>query len=436
MAIVTIVGRPNVGKSSLFNRLVGKRESIVDDVPGVTRDRIYGEVLLDDASFFVVDTGGLIVNDTHPLVESMNRQIQLGVEESDVVVLVIDGRDGITWMDEDVAEMVRKSKKPVIVAVNKIDDTVHENMIYEAYNLGFENVTGLSTSHNRNISELLDMIVKNLPDEKKGQKEENEIGLAVIGRPNVGKSSFINKLTGQERSIVSDIPGTTRDSVDSVFLFKGNQFRIADTAGLRKRSKIKGDIEFYSQVRALQAVSRSDVVVLVLDGTELVTDQDKKLAAQVMEKGKGLVTLVNKWDLLPRVSELGDKIKTKVREELHFVAHAPLLFVSSKTGRGFDNVLNNVLTVFENRKNRISTNVLNRLVRDILAFHKMPTDRRGRSLKIFYCSQTGTEPPSFVFFVNFPEIIDNAFNRFMEREIRKLDNFEGVPLKLFWRQKS
>lgn len=436
MAIVTIVGRPNVGKSSLFNRLLGRRESIVDDMPGVTRDRVYGEVECNDRSFFIVDTGGLIVNDTNPLVVNMERQIKQAVLESDLVVFVIDGKEGITWMDEDVSDMLRRSRKPVIVVANKIDDMKHENLVYEAYNLGFDEIIGVSASHNRNIPELIDIIVSKLPDEKEIRSGEEEIRLSIIGRPNVGKSSLVNYITGEERSIVSDIPGTTRDAVDSVVLSKGRRFRIVDTAGLRKRGKIKGDLEFYSQVRTLQAISRSDVVLLVMDGADLVTDQDKKLASEALLRGKGLVMLVNKWDILPKDPKLGDRVKKTVIEELGFVKHAPLLFASSLTGRGLGKLLDNVNEVFHNRRNRISTNVLNRLVRDILAFQKMPSNNKGRPLKIFYCSQTGIEPPSFVFFVNYPDIIDNAFNRYMEKELRKLENFRGVPLRLFWRPKA
>ncbi len=436
MAIVTIVGRPNVGKSSLFNRLLGRRESIVDDMPGVTRDRIYGEVECNEQSFFIVDTGGLIVNDTHPLVVNMERQIKQAVLESDLVVFVIDGKEGITWMDEDVSDMLRRSRKPVIVVANKIDDMKHENLVYEAYNLGFDEIIGVSASHKRNIPELIDIIVSKLPDEKEIKSGEEEIRLSIIGRPNVGKSSLVNYITGEERSIVSDIPGTTRDAVDSVVLSKGRRFRIVDTAGLRKRGKIKGDLEFYSQVRTLQAISRSDVVLLVMDGADLVTDQDKKLASEALLRGKGLVMLVNKWDILPKDPKLGDRVKKTVIEELGFVKHAPLLFASSLTGRGLGKLLDNVNEVFHNRRNRISTNILNRLVRDILAFQKMPSNNKGRPLKIFYCSQTGIEPPSFVFFVNYPDIIDNAFNRYMEKELRKLENFRGVPLRLFWRPKA
>ena len=436
MAIVTIVGRPNVGKSSLFNRLLGRRESIVDDMPGVTRDRVYGEVECNDRSFFIVDTGGLIVNDTNPLVVNMERQIKQAVLESDLVVFVIDGKEGITWMDEDVSDMLRRSRKPVIVVANKIDDMKHENLVYEAYNLGFDEIIGVSASHKRNIPELIDIIVSKLPDEKEIKSGEEEIRLSIIGRPNVGKSSLVNYITGEERSIVSDIPGTTRDAVDSVVLSKGRRFRIVDTAGLRKRGKIKGDLEFYSQVRTLQAISRSDVVLLVMDGADLVTDQDKKLASEALLRGKGLVMLVNKWDILPKDPKLGDRVKKTVIEELGFVKHAPLLFASSLTGRGLGKLLDNVNEVFHNRRNRISTNILNRLVRDILAFQKMPSNNKGRPLKIFYCSQTGIEPPSFVFFVNYPDIIDNAFNRYMEKELRKLENFRGVPLRLFWRPKA
>ncbi|MBN1333943.1 MAG: ribosome biogenesis GTPase Der [Synergistales bacterium] len=436
MAIVTIVGRPNVGKSSLFNRLVGRREAIVDDMPGVTRDRIYGQAEWRERAFLVVDTGGLIVNEQHPLMENMKKQVNLAVEESSLILLVIDGKEGATWMDEDLADLLRKAAKPVIVVVNKIDDPKHDDLAYDAYSLGFENIIGLSASHKRNIYDLMDMIIENLPLEEVVPEKAEEIRISIVGRPNVGKSSILNFLAGEERSIVSDLPGTTRDAVDTVITRDGFTFRIIDTAGLRRRSRIREDLEYYSMVRTLEAIERSDVSLLIMDGSEPVTDQDKKLAAQVMEKGKGLVIVLNKWDVLPKSPKLGDRVKELIRDEMIFVDHAPLVFSSALSGRGLHKLLPQVVTIWENRRKRISTNILNRMVRDILAFERVPSNGKGKFLKIFYCTQSGIEPPTFVFFVNDPDLVTVPFRNYMEKKLREIDDFHGSPLRIFWRPKG
>jgi len=436
MAIVTIVGRPNVGKSSLFNRLTGRRDAIVDNKPGVTRDRIYGEVQFQERSFFIVDTGGLMINDAQPLMEDMKKQINLAISESDLILLVIDGMEGPNWMDQDVAEMLRRSSKPVIVVSNKLDDLKHDDMIYDAYGLGFEKVIGISAMHKRNLYELCGLIIDSLPDEEPDEDKYEEIRVSIVGRPNVGKSSIVNFITGQERSIVSDIPGTTRDALDSVIYHNGVKFRIVDTAGLRRRSRLKDDVEYYSLVRTLEAIGRSDIAILVMDASEPFTDQDKKLAARIMEKGKGLVMVVNKWDLLVKESKTGDKMKKKLKDEMDFVGHAPVLFSSALSGRGLAGLLDKITDIYKHRQARISTNVLNRMVRDILAFERLPSDGKGRFFKIYYCTQSNVEPPTFVFFVNNPDIVTDAFESHMEKELRKLSDFDGVPVRIFWRQRA
>lgn len=436
MAIVTIVGRPNVGKSSLFNRLTGRRDAIVDNLPGVTRDRIYGEVEWRDRSFFIVDTGGLIINEDHPLMENMKRQIEFAVDESDLILLVIDGQAGPNWMDEDVAMLLRRTSKPVIVIANKLDDLKHDEMIYDAYGLGFDTVIGVSALHKRNLYELSDLILDNLPDEEQDEKDEQEIRVAIVGRPNVGKSSIVNYLVGHERSIVSNIPGTTRDAIDSVIYRDDFKFRIVDTAGLRKRSRLRDDVEYYSLVRTLEAIGRCDVAVLVMDSTEPFTDQDKKLAAHIMEKGKGLVVVLNKWDLLDKKGKIGDKMKKEFADEMIFVKHSPLLFSSALSGRGLTKLYEKIISVDANRQTRISTNILNRMVRDILAFERLPSDGKGRFFKIYYCTQSDIEPPTFVFFVNDPDIVTNAFRGHLEKELRGLADFNGVPIRIFWRPKA
>lgn len=433
MPVVSIIGRPNVGKSSLFNRLTGRREAIVDDMPGVTRDRLYGEVEWRNRKFYVVDTGGFLAQDEHVFVEGMRAQVKIALAESDLVLFVIDGREGPNWMDEDVAEMLRKSGKPVIVVANKIDDSVHDDDVFQAYSLGFEDVIGVSAEHKRNIWDLLDLVVDKLPGEEEKPLEEAAVNIAIVGRPNVGKSSILNALSGQQRSLVSDIPGTTRDAVDTLVTLDGTLFRLVDTAGMRRKSRVDSSVEYYSFVRTLQAVDRCDVALLVMDAGEPFTDQDKKLAAEIIQRGKGIVFLLNKWDLLPRQEELGDKMKRLLKEEMVFASHAPLHFVSALTGRGLHKITEIVLQVHGNRRRRIGTTALNRLVRDILAFDRLPTDRRGRPFKIFYCTQAAIEPPTFIFFVNTPDLVTPAFENHMEKELRGLEDFGGTPLRIYWR---
>nr|WP_321499211.1 ribosome biogenesis GTPase Der [uncultured Dethiosulfovibrio sp.] len=437
MAIVTIVGRPNVGKSSLFNRLIKERKAIVDDMPGVTRDRLYGDVEWRGQKFYLVDTGGLLLRDEDPIMEGMKGQILLAMEESDAIIFAIDGREGITWMDEDIAMVIRKgSPKPVIVAVNKLDDMKFDELVYDAYPLGFEDVIGVSAIHARGVDDLLDRVTEILPDGRIEDEDEGEIKVALIGRPNVGKSSILNQLLGENRSLVSDVPGTTRDSIDSLIeLSDGTKIRLIDTAGLRKKSRFKDDIEYYSFVRTMESLDRCDVSILVMDGSEGVTDQDKKLAASVVERGKGIVLAMNKWDLLKGTSErLGDEQRDLVRDSLGFVSHAPLLFTSAKTGRGLgEKVLEQVIGVYERRKGRVSTTKLNGLLRDILAFERLPSDKKGKLLRIYYCTQADSAPPTFVFFVNERDIVTRSFENHMVNQIRKLGDYDGVPIRLFWR---
>lgn len=436
MPVVSIVGRPNVGKSSLFNRLLGRREAIVDDMPGVTRDRLYGEAEWRDRKFLVVDTGGFLARDENEFVEGMRVQVKVAIKESDLVLFVIDGREGPTWMDEDVADMLRKSGKQIIVVANKIDDGIHEDDVFQAYTLGFEEVIGVSAEHKRYIYDLQDLIVSKLTPEEELPSETGEIRVAIIGRPNVGKSSILNSLAGEERALVSNIPGTTRDALDTLVTINGTVFKFIDTAGLRRKSRVENDIEYYSFVRTLQAIDRCDVALLVLDAEEPFTDQDKKLAALVVERGKGIVLLLNKWDLLGNNEKLGDSMRKKFRDEMVFLQYAPFAFISALTGRGMHRISEQILHVAENRKRRIGTTQLNRLVRDILAFDTLPTDQKGRPFKIYYCTQSSVEPPTFIFFVNHPDLASPAFENHMEKALRGLDDFSGTPIRIFWRGKE
>ncbi len=435
MAIVTIVGRPNVGKSSLFNRLTGTRRAIVDNMPGVTRDRLYAEVEEGDLRFYLVDTGGLLPDSGHPLDELIARQVKVAIEESDVILFVIDGREGPIGIDRDIALLLRKSGKPVIVAANKMDDPVHENELWSSMELGFERVVGISAEHRRNIEVLLEHIRELLPGQEL-ESDRETLRIALIGRPNVGKSSLLNYLAGEERALVSDIPGTTRDVVDSIVQLDGRMVRLVDTAGLRKKSHVDTALEFYSTVRTYQAIDRADVCVLVMDAREIATEQDQRVAGQVMERGRGLVFLANKWDLLPKAPKLGDEIRDRIREGFAFATHVPLVFVSALTGRGIEKLPPILFKVAENRNRRISTGKLNRLLKDLLAFERMPCSRSGKALRLSYCTQVSVAPPSFAFFVNDPKIVTASFNRHVEKKLRELEDFSGSPLRIFWRAQN
>ncbi len=435
MAIVTIVGRPNVGKSSLFNRLTGTRRAIVDNMPGVTRDRLYAEVEEGDLRFYLVDTGGLLPDSGHPLDELIARQVKVAIEESDVILFVIDGREGPIGIDRDIALLLRKSGKPVIVAANKMDDPVHENELWSSMELGFERVVGISAEHRRNIEVLLEHIRELLPGQEL-ESDRETLRIALIGRPNVGKSSLLNYLAGEERALVSDIPGTTRDVVDSIVQLDGRMVRLVDTAGLRKKSHVDTALEYYSTVRTYQAIDRADVCVLVMDAREIATEQDQRVAGQVLERGRGLVFLANKWDLLPKAPKLGDEIRDRIREGFAFATHVPLVFVSALTGRGIEKLPPILFKVAENRNRRISTGKLNRLLKDLLAFERMPCSRSGKALRLSYCTQVSVAPPSFAFFVNDPKIVTASFNRHVEKKLRELEDFSGSPLRIFWRAQN
>lgn len=443
--IVAIIGRPNVGKSSLFNRLTGSKDAIVDNTPGVTRDRLYGEVEWRGENFYVIDTGGIMGEDT-AFSRGIKSHVDAAISECDAVLMVMDGKTGVTSSDQEIADLLRRSQKPVILAVNKIDDIKHEEIINEAYELGLENVIGVSALHKRNLDELLNLIIKFLPDDKDdydNQDGEGVIKLAIAGRPNVGKSSLLNKLSGQERSLVSPVAGTTRDPVDMLVNIDNQDFRIIDTAGLRRKGKFinnksssENDLEYYSFVRTLAAIDRSDVVLLLMDAETPCTDQDKKIAAHIAGKGKGLVLIINKWDLVAGKVKLGDNLIKKVKDEMPFVNWAPVIFASALTGRSTQKIAPLVKTVYENRKNRIATNTLNKLMRDVLAFDRLPSNKKGRTLKIYYCSQVDAEPPTFIFFVNEPEIVNNAFENHVRNELRNLADFNGTPVRVFWRGKD
>ena len=436
MAIVAIIGRPNVGKSSIFNRIVGKRTAIVDDQPGVTRDRIYGETEWASRKFYVVDTGGIMSAVDHPYMDLIEKQVDLALDESSAVIFVLDGKEGITPMDKDIALKLRKGGKPIIVAMNKLDNLKQEQeMLFEAYSLGFDTVFATSAEHNTGFDEVLDAVVaKLLPDDF--ESEEDDIRVALVGRPNVGKSSLLNAIAGEERSMVSEIAGTTRDVVDSLVEIDGVKMRFLDTAGLRRKSRVNTDLEYYSNVRTYQAIDRCHVALVLLDAEDLVTEQDKRLIGQVLERGKGLAIVVNKWDLAPREDKIGDKMMELLKDEIPFAAHAPKIFISAQSGRSISKIPELIMKIEENRRRRIPTAELNRLVKERLIFERMPGDGKGHSLKIYYCTQADGAPPAFIFFVNEAELCTKSFKRHLENCLRSMADFTGVPIKIFMRNRT
>lgn len=433
--VVAIIGRANVGKSTLFNRLIQKRMAIVDDIPGVTRDRLYAQVEWAGKSFYLVDTGGF-PNEDEPLFDMVGKQIDRAIEEASVIIFVVDGREGILPLDFRIAEILRRSNRRVIVAVNKIDEPMHEPLLYEAFALGFEDVVGVSAEHNRNIQDLLDKVVMYIESEVSFQEDGETIKISIVGRPNVGKSSIFNSMIGEERAIVSNLPGTTRDPIDTEITFGGKKYLLIDTAGLRKKSRLKDDIEFYSLLRAERAIDRSDVVLLVLDVTELVTDQDKRIAGIALEKGKGIAVAINKWDLLPEGQpKLGDNIIKDVKDQLYFINDAPIVTISALSKRNLFKIFNVCGEVYTRWQTRISTSNLNNIIRDIISFQRLPSDGKGRFLNIFYVTQVGTAPPSFLFFVNDKNLVDKPFERKVINELVKIGDFRGVPIRVFWKNR-
>lgn len=430
--IVAIVGRPNVGKSTLFNQIGKKRVSIVEDIPGVTRDRIYLDAEWLNTEFTMIDTGGIELETTDHILTSMRHQANLAIEEADVVVFVVDAKTGMTAADEEVAHILRTSKKPVLLAVNKVDSPNKENEIYEFYNLGLGDPIPISASNALNLGDLLDQVVENFPKDAVDEKEADEISIAVIGRPNVGKSSLVNALLGQERVIVSNIPGTTRDAIDTHFVKDDTKFILIDTAGMRRKAKIDLPIERYSVMRSLRAVDRSDVVLMVINADEGITEQDKKIAGYAHEAGKGIVIVVNKWDLVEKDDKTSLRFTEDLRDEIGFMQYAPVLYTSALTKQRVHRVTDLVKYVAEQQAMRIQTSVLNQVITDATAINPPPS-HKGKRLKIYFTTQADIKPPTFIFFVNEPEIMHFSYLRFLENKLRESFGFEGTPLKLIVR---
>ena len=431
--IVAIVGRPNVGKSTLFNQIGKRRVSIVDDMPGVTRDRIYMDAEWLNHTFTMIDTGGIEFDESDQILRSMRQQAKIAMEEADVIVFVVDGRVGLTSADEEVGHMLRSAKKPVVLAINKIDSPQLEANIYEFYNLGLGDPIGISASNALGLGDLLDAVVESFPKNDYEEKEEDEISIAVIGRPNVGKSSIVNALIGEERVIVSDVAGTTRDAIDTHFVSDGNKFMLIDTAGMRRKGKIDEAVERYSVMRSLRAVDRADVVLMVINAFEGITEQDKKIAGYAHESGKGVVIIVNKWDIFPDKDDKSTlRFTEDLRDELGFLQYAPVLYTSALTHQRIPRIVELVKYVADQQSMRIQTSVLNELIRDAVSVNPPPS-HRGKQLKIYFMTQADIRPPKFIIFVNDPELMHFSYLRFLENRLRESFGFEGTPLKLIVR---
>ena len=433
--VVAIVGRPNVGKSTLFNKLIGDRLSIVKNEPGVTRDRLYREMEWSGKEFLLVDTGGLEPKTDDFMMNKIKEQAQVAIDEADVVIFLVDGKSGITGLDEDVANVLRKKDKKVVVAVNKIDNYMRDQEnILEFYALGFEEVVGISGEHKINLGDLLDAVISKF-DRKKEKSREEGLKIAVLGRPNAGKSSLVNKLLNEERSIVSDIAGTTRDSIDSSLKYDGETYTLIDTAGIRKQSKIEDSIEYYSVLRAVKSIKRADVCVLMLDATELLTEQDKRVAGLIYEERKPIIIAINKWDLIEKDNTSVKKFTELVKADLPFLSYAPVITISALTGKRTINILEQAKFINEEYRKKITTGLLNQILSEMIAQNPVPT-RKGRAVKINYATQVGEAPPRFVFFSNNPELIHFSYQRYIENKLREYFGFEGCPIDIVFNKKN
>ena len=437
--LVAVVGRPNVGKSTFFNKIAGRRISIVEDVPGVTRDRIHADVEWLGRPFTLIDTGGIDPHSDDALLSQMRAQAQTAIELADVICFFTDAREGLTADDKDVANLLRRTGKPVLLVVNKVDYLGLNDSMYEFYELGLGDPIGISSVNMLGFGDLLDQVVSHFPprEEDSDSEEEHQIQLAIVGRPNVGKSSLTNRLLGQERTMVSDIPGTTRDAIDTVFTSAdGTAFNIIDTAGIRRKSSIEDEsLERYSVLRSIAAIRRCDVALLLIDANDGVTEQDTKIAGLIHEEGKGVIVVVNKWDALEKETGTLEKYRKEVIEKLKFMYYAPVLFISAKSGQRVNTVLDKVKEVYETACRRIRTGVLNDVVNDATD-NLQPPLQGTRRLKIYYATQTGVQPPAFVLFVNDEKLMSFSYERYLENYFRKTFPLEGTPIRFILRERN
>ena len=434
--VVAIVGRPNVGKSTLFNTLAGDRISIVQDTPGVTRDRIYADVTWLNYNFTIVDTGGIEPESNDIILKSMREQAEIAIETADVILFVTDVRQGLVDADGKVADMLRRSKKPIVLVVNKVD-SFEKFMpdVYEFYNLGLGDPQPISAASQLGLGDMLDEVVKHFGENALNEEEDERPRIAIIGKPNVGKSSIINKLLGEDRVIVSNIAGTTRDAIDTTIKRNGTEYVFIDTAGLRRKNKIKEEIERYSIIRTVSAVERCNVAVLVIDATEGITDQDTKIAGIAHERGKGMIIAINKWDAIEKNDKTMKKFTEDVREKLSYMPYAELLFISAETGQRLPKLFETIDMVIENHSLRVATGVLNEIMAEAVALNQPPSDK-GKRLRLYYITQVSVKPPTFVIFVNDKELMHFSYTRYIENKIREAFGFKGTPLKFIIRERK
>lgn len=434
--VVAIVGRPNVGKSTLFNVLAGEMISIVKDTPGVTRDRIYADVSWLDQDFTLIDTGGIEPESSDIILSQMREQAQIAIDTADVIIFITDVRQGLVDADSKVADMLRRARKPVILAVNKVDNfDKFMPDVYEFYNLGIGDPNPVSASSRLGIGDLLDAVVSYFPEKTEEEEEDERPRVAIVGKPNVGKSSIINKLLGENRVIVSDIAGTTRDAIDTEIVHDGREYVFIDTAGLRRKSKIKEELERYSIIRTVTAVGRADVVLMVIDAVEGVTEQDAKIAGIAHERGKGVIIVVNKWDAIEKNDKTMREYEGKIRNVLSYMPYAEIMYISAKTGQRIHKLFEMIDMVIENQSLRIATGVLNEIMTEAVAMQQPPSDK-GKRLKLYYITQVSVKPPTFVIFVNDKELMHFSYTRYLENKIREAFGFRGTSLKFFIRERK
>ncbi len=432
--VVAIVGRPNVGKSTIFNRFAGERIAIVEDKPGITRDRIYSEGEWNGKTFYLIDTGGLDFAQVDEISERIRYQAELAIDEADVILFIVDGKEGLTEADKEVARLLHRANKPVVVGVNKVDHPEHRNVMYSFYEMGFADVFAISAAHGIGTGDLLDKIVDHFSDIEDVEYDQDTIRVAVIGRPNVGKSSLINKILGEERVLVSDVAGTTRDAIDTPFETDGQSYVLIDTAGMRKRGKVYETTEKYSVLRALKAIERCDVTLIVLDGVEGITEQDKRIAGLAQDAGRASIFVVNKWDAVEKDDKTQNRFRENIRSQFSFMDYAPILFVSAKTGQRVNRLFPVINEVAEQHAMRIATSVINQVLNEAIVSNP-PASYKGRRPKILYGTQAAVKPPLFVLFVNDPELFHFSYLRYLENRFREAFGFVGIPIRIRLRQK-
>ncbi|ENP7994376.1 ribosome biogenesis GTPase Der [Listeria monocytogenes] len=432
--VVAIVGRPNVGKSTIFNRIVGERVSIVEDVPGVTRDRIYNSAEWLGKEFNIIDTGGIDLSD-EPFLEQIRAQAEIAIDEADVIIFITNGREGVTDADEQVAKILYRSNKPIVLAINKVDNPEMRDQIYDFYSLGFGEPYPISGSHGLGLADMLDAVRAHFPKEEEEEYPDDTVKFSLIGRPNVGKSSILNALLGEDRVIVSDIAGTTRDAIDTTYTFDGQDYVMIDTAGMRKRGKVYESTEKYSVLRAMRAIERSDVVLVVINAEEGIREQDKRIAGYAHDAGRAIIIVVNKWDAINKDEKTINVWTEDIREQFQFLSYAPIVFVSAKTKQRLNNLFPLINQVSDNHSLRVQSSMLNDVISDAVAMNPSPMDK-GKRLKIFYTTQVAVKPPTFVVFVNDPELMHFSYERFLENRIREAFPFEGTPIRVIARKRK